>query len=221
MVHATAVSAPQQAGATLVYRFHGFSVDAARWELRDATGALVRLAPAPFRVLSLLIENRHRVVSKDELLDALWHEAIVSESALARTIGLVRRALGGGSTATRWVTSVRGRGYRFVAPVEERVCGSQLAHGRWPPLDSSLHSSVPDSVEATIDHRMRLAQLRWRLTPRQLDVLRGLVNGLSNGDLAQTLQCTLRTVEAHMTALLDRCDATSRLSLVATFWIDL
>jgi DNA-binding NarL/FixJ family response regulator len=76
-------------------------------------------------------------------------------------------------------------------------------------------------IDATIDRRLRLAQLRWGLTPRQLDVLRGLVNGLSNQDLARTLQCSLRTVEAHMTALLDRCDASSRLSMVATFWIDL
>jgi DNA-binding CsgD family transcriptional regulator len=56
------------------------------------------------------------------------------------------------------------------------------------------------------------------LTPRQTDVLRGLVDGLSNAEIAARLGCTVRTVETHLTALLDRVDASSRLELVAMFW---
>jgi DNA-binding NarL/FixJ family response regulator len=86
------------------------------------------------------------------------------------------------------------------------------------------HTSPP-SNEGTFDikiaHRLQMAQSRWQLTPRHLDVLRGLVQGQSNQDLARDLRCTVRTVESHMTALMQRCDAPSRLSLVAAFWADL
>ena len=106
-------------------------------------------------------------------------------------------------------------------PSAPMACASRADARHSARRDRDMRPSVRRPIDATIDRRIRLAQLRWGLTPRQLDVLRGLVNGLSNQDLARTLQCSLRTVEAHMTALLDRCDASSRLSMVATFWIDL
>jgi DNA-binding CsgD family transcriptional regulator len=72
-----------------------------------------------------------------------------------------------------------------------------------------------------VSRRLERATAHWALTPRQSDVLRGLVDGLSNGEIAERLGCTPRTVEVHVTALLDRADATSRLQLVAAFWGDL
>jgi len=222
MAPAFAAHAPELSDTSLVYRFQGYRLDTARWQLSDPGGEPVALAPAPLRVLLLLVEQRERVVSKDELLEVLRHGMVISEAALTRAIGELRRALGGGENATRWVQSVRGRGYRFAAPLDDSGCDSEPEQdARHRRRHSGIHPAVPRPVAATIDRRLRLAQLRWGLTPRQLEVLRGLVNGLSNGDLAQTLPCSLRTVEAHMTALLDRCDASSRLSLVATFWIDL
>jgi DNA-binding winged helix-turn-helix (wHTH) protein len=110
-------SPPQ--GAHIIYRFEGFSVDTARWELRDRYGVSVPLAPLPFRLLLLLIEQRARVVPKEELFTALWSDAVVSESSLTQAISMVRRALGGGEVGARCIQSVRGRGYRFTAAVEE------------------------------------------------------------------------------------------------------
>jgi DNA-binding CsgD family transcriptional regulator len=74
---------------------------------------------------------------------------------------------------------------------------------------------------ADIARRLQLAQSQWQLTGRQTEVLRGLVNGQSNRELADSLHCTMRTVESHMTALMERSDAISRLSLVSSFWSDL
>jgi LuxR family transcriptional regulator, regulator of acetate metabolism len=60
----------------------------------------------------------------------------------------------------------------------------------------------------------------WRLSPRQADVLGGLVSGLSNADIAGQLGCRPRTVETHVAAILQRADAHSRLELVAAYWSD-
>jgi DNA-binding CsgD family transcriptional regulator len=80
---------------------------------------------------------------------------------------------------------------------------------------------VRRGAAAEIERRLRTAADRWRISPRQAAVLRGLVNGQSNAEIAASLGCTPRTVETHMTALLSRADAVSRLSLVAAFWSDL
>jgi DNA-binding winged helix-turn-helix (wHTH) protein len=222
MAHALPAHAQDLRDASRIYRFHGFNLDAARWELCDPRGARVAIAPLPFRLLLLLIEQRTRVVSQDELLTTLWHEVVVRESSLTQAIRMVRRALGGGEDATRWVQTIRGRGYRFATSTEEISFSSLPEQAAPQPRRSrGIASVVRRPVDATIDRRLRLAQLRWALTSRQLDVLRGLVNGLGNRELAQTLQCSLRTIETHMTALLERCDAPSRLSLVAAFWTDL
>jgi DNA-binding CsgD family transcriptional regulator len=71
------------------------------------------------------------------------------------------------------------------------------------------------------DRRLSLAVQRWGLTPRQTEVLTSLVDGLSNGEVAERLGCSARTVEVHVTSILDRADAGSRLQLVAAFWGDL
>jgi DNA-binding CsgD family transcriptional regulator len=69
-----------------------------------------------------------------------------------------------------------------------------------------------------VARRLEQTSRRLALTPRQTDVLRGLVDGLSNAEIAERLGCTVRTVETHLTALLDRADASSRLQIVADFW---
>jgi DNA-binding CsgD family transcriptional regulator len=171
-------------------------------------------------LLLRLVERRGHTVPKDELRRLWSHEMALSDMMLTRAIRIVRRALG--ADAVRWVENVRGYGYRFAATLHEvsRVEPDEQGVGR-PGHDSGIYPAARGSIEFTIERRLGLASARWALTPRHLDVLRGLVHGHSNREIAQTLRCTLRTVEAHMTALLERCDAPSRLALVATFWIDL
>jgi DNA-binding CsgD family transcriptional regulator len=69
--------------------------------------------------------------------------------------------------------------------------------------------------------RLALARSRWELSPRQSEVLHCLVTGLTNAEIAEKLGCTSRTVETHLTSLLDRADAPNRLAVVASFWADL
>ena len=63
------------------YRFQGFEVDASALELRAADGALVALPPLAFDLMMHLIENRERVVSKDELFEALWSDVVSTDNS--------------------------------------------------------------------------------------------------------------------------------------------
>jgi DNA-binding winged helix-turn-helix (wHTH) protein len=70
-------------------------------------------------ILVFLIRNRDRVVSKDDLLTAVWNGRIVSESAIAARINAVRRAVGDDGEQQRWIRTVVRRGFRFVGDVRE------------------------------------------------------------------------------------------------------
>ena len=80
-------------------------------------------APAPLEPKLLLwlllypLENRYRMVRKQELLDKVWPETMVTESALTRSIGLLRKALNDDSREPKFVETVPTAGYRFIAEV--------------------------------------------------------------------------------------------------------
>src|SRR5262245_10136955 len=100
------------------YRFGGVVVDTDTYELRSG-GRLVEVEPQVFGVLAHLLAHRDRVVAKDELLDAVWGNRFVSESALTTRIKQARQAVGDDGRAQRVIRTLHGRGYRLVAPVEE------------------------------------------------------------------------------------------------------
>lgn len=96
--------------------FDGFVLDHARFELRRS-GVVVHVEPRVFDVLADLVANRDRVVSKTELLDNVWGDRFVGESALTSRIKGVRRAVGDDGTRQGVIRTVHGRGYQFVADV--------------------------------------------------------------------------------------------------------
>lgn len=98
--------------------FDEFEFDRDRFELRRNNDP-VPVEPQVFDVLAFLIDHRDRVVTKEELLDGVWGDRFVSESALTSRIKAVRQALGDDGSSQRLVQTVRGRGYRFVASVTE------------------------------------------------------------------------------------------------------
>jgi TolB-like protein/DNA-binding winged helix-turn-helix (wHTH) protein/Tfp pilus assembly protein PilF len=75
------------------------------------------LTPKTFSALVYLAERRGRLVTKDELMRALWSDAVVSESNLTQTIFTLRKALAEGNGGRRYIATVPGRGYRFEAEV--------------------------------------------------------------------------------------------------------
>jgi tetratricopeptide (TPR) repeat protein/DNA-binding winged helix-turn-helix (wHTH) protein len=95
------------------YRFGGVEVDAARaCVTRD--GVELMLRPRPFRVLLYLVENPQRVVTKDELIEQVWEGTAVTDDALVKCIGDIRKALGDDPRNPRFVKTVSKGGYRFI-----------------------------------------------------------------------------------------------------------
>jgi len=103
----------------MIVRFSGVELDAARHELRRG-GEAVPLAPKPFELLMLLLEHRHRVVSREEIRERIWPDVHVSPATISSTLRDLRRALGDEGYGSRFILTVRGIGFRFVAPVEGR-----------------------------------------------------------------------------------------------------
>lgn len=81
-------------------------------------GAPVHLAGRYFDLLALLVDRRGTLVTKQALFDAVWEGVVVSDAALTQGVRAVRRALGDDAGQPRFIETVAGRGYRFIAPVE-------------------------------------------------------------------------------------------------------
>jgi eukaryotic-like serine/threonine-protein kinase len=102
---------PPHAAEAVVYGFGPFQLDAgARLLTRD--GATVPLTPKVFDTLVVLVENSGRMVSKEELMEAVWPGTFVEEMNLTQNISVLRRALGDSAQDPRYIITVSGRGYR-------------------------------------------------------------------------------------------------------------
>ena len=101
-----------------MYRFDDFLADPETWRLTRG-GREIHLEPVVLKLLIYLIANRSRLVTRDELMDTVWGDTVISESALTKAVARLRKALDDDSVAPRYLETVRSRGYRFVAEVEE------------------------------------------------------------------------------------------------------
>ncbi len=101
-----------------MFRFGDYSLDADRRELRHGAD-LLAVEPQVFDLLLFLVRNRDRVVSKDDLLEAVWGGRIVSESTLTTRINAARRAIGDSGEKQELIRTIARKGFRFVAPVSE------------------------------------------------------------------------------------------------------
>jgi len=120
----------------MIYVFGQHELDVSRAELR-AGGVVVPLEPLPFALLSLLVENRHRMVSKDEIVEKIWSGRFITDAALATGIAAVRRAIGDDGRNPLLLRTVRGRGFRFMGevtfapaagPAELRIPATSIDH---------------------------------------------------------------------------------------------
>lgn len=108
------------------FLFAGHILDTARRELRHGTEA-VPVEPQVFDLLVHLVENRDRVVSKEDLIASVWGGRIVSDSTLTSRINAARRALGDSGEAQKLIRTIARKGLRFVADVRTREADAGLA----------------------------------------------------------------------------------------------
>jgi len=98
----------------VIYRFGPFELDLATAELR-ADGAARHVEPQVFALLALLVENRDRLVSRDEIIERIWDGRVVSDAAVASRVKSARQALGDDGQSQRFIRTLHGQGFRFVA----------------------------------------------------------------------------------------------------------
>ena len=126
------------------------------------------LSNKAFEVLQYLIEHTGQLVTKDDLLTALWAETIVGEATLAVYISEVRKVLGDGRRTPRFIETVHGRGYRFIGKVvssQHSVASTEEGARDWGPgtHSSSLQASRLKSLAPNfVGREAELAQLhQW------------------------------------------------------------
>jgi DNA-binding winged helix-turn-helix (wHTH) protein len=107
----------------LQFVFEDYSLDTDRRELWHA-GVAISVGPQVFDILAFLIRNRNRVVSKDDLLEAVWNGRIVSESTLTTHINAVRKAIGDSGEEQRLIRTVARKGFRFVGDARDAQSGA-------------------------------------------------------------------------------------------------
>jgi formylglycine-generating enzyme required for sulfatase activity len=98
------------------YRIGAYLIDPEAYEIRHQ-GGLVSVEPQVFDLLIMLIENRQRVVSKDEMIERVWKGRIVSDATLSSRIKAARQALGDDGSVQKLIRTIHGRGFRFVGDV--------------------------------------------------------------------------------------------------------
>ena len=98
----------------MIYRFGAYELDPARFRLARG-GEEVSVEPQVFDVLKFLIENRERVVSRDDLIEAVWGGRIASDATLSSRISAARHAVGDSGEAQAVIRTVHKRGFRFIA----------------------------------------------------------------------------------------------------------
>jgi DNA-binding winged helix-turn-helix (wHTH) protein len=126
-------------------------------------GQLSPVEPKAFRVLLVLLRSPHRLIAKDELLDAVWNDCAVSDNSLTRSIALLRRLLGDDTREPRYIATVPTVGYRFLCDVkvaEDGVIGLGAAENSLRLLRLA-HRQKPASKGTSPPHRTLL-----RLNPR-------------------------------------------------------
>ena len=107
--------------------------------LRD--GEIVPLKPKAFDTLVQLVQNSPRLVSKEDLMHAVWPDSVVEENNLSQQISALRKALGEGPQDQRYIETISKRGYRFTADVTE---GWEMA----PPQSATIPEAQTTEIEA-------------------------------------------------------------------------
>ena len=127
---------------SFVFRFADVEVREREFTLIKA-GKVLAVEPKAFRVLLFLLHNPQKLISKEELLNAVWGDAAVTEGSLTRCIWLLRRLLGDDIHEPRYIETVATVGYRFVCKVEV----SEIASEDLQATDKANGLSEGDLVE--------------------------------------------------------------------------
>lgn len=154
------------AAKTLVFRFADVEVREREFSLTKA-GEVLPVEPKAFRVLLFLLRNPGKLIAKEELLNAVWGDAVVTDSSLVRSVALLRRLLGDETRNPRYIETVATVGYRFVCKVEVSEDATAWLDRPVEPEDAT-NLLTPNSSNVAKDSGEKLSRssrrgLRWWL----------------------------------------------------------
>src|SRR5215469_16692689 len=142
-----------------VFKFEDVEVRENDYALTRA-GATVKMEPTAFRVLLYLLRNPGRLVTKDEIMAAVWHDTAVSDNSLTRSVATLRRVLEDDSREPRYIATVQTLGYRFLAPVEKLPCnGGPLSEPEQTEKHANESSAAPPLTIAPLSPKRPAS--RW------------------------------------------------------------
>ncbi len=124
----------------MAYRLGEFELDPNRFELRRA-GSAIAVEPQVLSILLLLVENRDRLVTKDEIIETVWKGRIVSDSAITSRIKSARHALLDDGQHQDLIRTIHGKGFRFVGAVETLTSPVRVEP---TPSENTAIDSVPE-----------------------------------------------------------------------------
>lgn len=148
------------------YTFGAFSLDADERRLQ-CNDKIVPLARKAFDLLLMLLENAGRLCTREQLIEALWPDKIVEEQGLTTRIHAVRQALGDVGECAAFVETVRGVGYRFIAPVV--VEDTVTAATQPPPVNRARHRWWVATSMILIGFALVVGGLAWYFIARPHD----------------------------------------------------
>ena len=147
----------------MIYRFDQFRVDSTAFEVWNGDTRL-GAQPQVIELLIMLIEGRDRIVSREEIFDRVWRDRIVSDTTLSSRIKSLRKLLGDDGRTQRYLRTIHGRGFRFVAEVttaKDEAAG-EAAHieSRRPNADRLDDTEAPRArtYHALMGERLRLPE---------------------------------------------------------------
>ena len=147
-----------------LYEFDLFRIDVSR-RLLLRQGEVIPLTPKAFDILSILVQNRGRIIGKDELMKLVWPDTAVEENNLTRNISSLRRALGERPDEHRYIVTVPGRGYRFAAEMPTPMTGEVVLerHARARVLIEEQLESDPSRQPIPPSKASIKERTSWRL----------------------------------------------------------
>ncbi|MDP5218736.1 winged helix-turn-helix domain-containing protein [Ruegeria sp. 2205SS24-7] len=151
----------------MIYSFSTYELDTEKFELRKS-GGLVPIEPQVFTLIQFLVENQHRMVSKSEIVEAVWDGRAISDSAISSRIRSARNALNESENASQFIQTIHGKGLRFVAEVQE-LGDTRSSSGAVDPVPQDV---VTTATSAQVKDRPSIAVLPFEcLTPNSEDAL--------------------------------------------------
>jgi Tol biopolymer transport system component/DNA-binding winged helix-turn-helix (wHTH) protein len=144
------------------FLFDDFRVEPANFRVFKADNA-IQLEPKTLRLLLFLIENRARLIEKEEILEGVWNGTHVTENALVREIAKLRKNLGDDPKTPKYIQTVHTRGYRFIAEVEVTNPSENFsqANGKDSAREEQSNSDEDPAAIATPRHRKQ--QTAWAM----------------------------------------------------------